>query len=61
MIGPMVRVHGIGVGSRERFEAMNRTIALHRLKPVIESTFPLEKTADAFRRMERGQHFGKTP
>jgi NADPH:quinone reductase-like Zn-dependent oxidoreductase len=59
MIGPMIRVQGIAVGSRERFEAMNRAIALHRLKPVIDSTFPLEKTADAFRRMEKGAHFGK--
>ena len=45
--------------SRERFETMNRAIAMHRLKPVIDNTFPLEKTADAFRRMERGAHFGK--
>jgi NADPH:quinone reductase-like Zn-dependent oxidoreductase len=59
MIGPMVRVQGIAVGSRERFEAMNRAIVRHRLKPVIDGTFPLDKTADAFRRMERGAHFGK--
>jgi NADPH:quinone reductase-like Zn-dependent oxidoreductase len=59
MIGPMVRVQGIAVGSRERFETMNRAITLHRLKPVIDGTFPLEQTADAFRRMERGAHFGK--
>jgi NADPH:quinone reductase-like Zn-dependent oxidoreductase len=59
MIGPMVRVQGIAVGSRERFETMNRAIAMHRLKPVVDGTFPLERTADAFRRMERGAHFGK--
>ena len=59
MIGPMVRVQGIAVGSRERFEAMNRAIVQHRLKPVIDGTFPLDRTADAFRRMERGAHFGK--
>ena len=59
MIGPMVHVQGIAVGSRERFEAMNRAIVLHRTHPVIDSTFPLEKAADAFRRMERGEHFGK--
>jgi NADPH:quinone reductase-like Zn-dependent oxidoreductase len=59
MIGPMVRVQGIAVGSRERFEAMNRAIVRHRLKPVIDGTFPLDKTGDAFRRMERGAHFGK--
>lgn len=59
MIGPMVRVQGIAVGSRERFEAMNRAIAQHKLRPVIDKTFPLEKTAEAFHRMQRGAHFGK--
>ena len=59
IIGPMVRIQGIAVGSRARFEAMNRAIALHMLKPVIDSTFPLEKTADAFRHLEQGKHFGK--
>ena len=30
-----------------------------RIKPVMDSTFPLEKAADAHRRMEAGQHIGK--
>ena len=59
MIGPMVRVQGIAVGSRARFEAMNRAIAQHKLKPVIDSVHPLGKAADAFRHMEAGKHFGK--
>lgn len=59
VIGPMVRIQGIAVGSRVRFEAMNRAIALHKLKPVVDSVFPLEKAADAFRHMEQGKHFGK--
>jgi NADPH:quinone reductase-like Zn-dependent oxidoreductase len=41
LLGPMIRVQGIAVGSRARFEAMNRAIALHRLRPVIDSTFAL--------------------
>ena len=59
LIGPMVRIQGIAVGSRARFEAMNRAIEQHRLHPVIDTTFPLEQAAEAFRRMERGAHFGK--
>lgn len=59
LLGPMIRVQGIAVGSRARFEAMNRAIAQHRLKPVVDSTFPLERAADAFRHMEQGWHFGK--
>jgi NADPH:quinone reductase-like Zn-dependent oxidoreductase len=59
VIGPMVRIQGIAVGSRARFEAMNRAIALHQLKPVIDSQFALEKAADAFRHLEQARHFGK--
>jgi NADPH:quinone reductase-like Zn-dependent oxidoreductase len=38
---------------------MNRAIAQHSLKPIIEQTFALEKARDAFELMERGGHFGK--
>jgi NADPH:quinone reductase-like Zn-dependent oxidoreductase len=30
-----------------------------RIAPVIDSRFPLERVADAHRRMEAGAHFGK--
>jgi len=59
LLGPMLRVQGIAVGSRARFEAMNRAIALHGLHPVIDSRFPLARAADAFRHMKSGAHFGK--
>ena len=59
LLGPMLRVQGIAVGSRARFEAMNRAIATHKLKPVVDSEFALEKSADAFRHMAAGKHFGK--
>lgn len=59
LLGPMIRVQGIAVGSRTRFEAMNRAIAKHQLHPVIDSVHPLEKSADAFRHLSSGQHFGK--
>jgi NADPH:quinone reductase-like Zn-dependent oxidoreductase len=59
VIGPMVRIQGIAVGSRARFEAMNRAISQQKLKPVVDSTFPLDRTADAFRHMKAGKHFGK--
>jgi len=54
-----VRVQGLLVGSREDFEAMNRAIALHRLKPVIDRVFPFAETRAALELMERGGHFGK--
>jgi len=59
VIGPMVRIQGIGVGSRARFEAMNRAISQHQLKPVVDRAFPLEQAAEAFKLMKSAQHFGK--
>jgi len=47
LIGPLVRVQGIATGSRSSFEGMNRAIALHGLKPVIDQVFPLDRVPDA--------------
>lgn len=54
-----IRVNGILVGHRESFEAMNRAIALHQLRPVIDRAFSLEEAPAAFRHMAAGGHFGK--
>ena len=54
-----VRVNGIYVGSREMFESMNRAIALHRIKPVVDRVFPVAEIRTALRHMEGGGHFGK--
>jgi NADPH:quinone reductase-like Zn-dependent oxidoreductase len=54
-----IRLNGILVGDRESFEAMNRAIALHRLRPVVDRVFPLEEAPAAFAHMAAGGHFGK--
>ena len=54
-----VRVQGINVGSREMFEAMNRAITLHKLRPIVDRMFPFEEVPQALRYMESGAHFGK--
>jgi NADPH:quinone reductase-like Zn-dependent oxidoreductase len=54
-----IRVQGIFVGSREMFEQMNRAIALHNLKPVIDRVFPFDQAAEALKHMQSGSHFGK--
>src|SRR5262249_29612396 len=54
-----VRVQGIFVGSREMFEPMNRAIAQHRLKPVLDRTFPFAEAREALHYLESGAHFGK--
>ena len=54
-----VRLHGILVGSREMFEAMNQAVAEHRLKPVIDRVFRFDEVPAALRYLEAGAHFGK--
>ena len=38
-----VRVQGIFVGSREMFENMNRAIALHKMRPIVDRVFPMSE------------------
>ncbi len=54
-----VRIHGVYVGSRADFIAMNQAIEQAQLKPVIDKVFPFHEAKDAFRHMESGSHFGK--
>jgi NADPH:quinone reductase-like Zn-dependent oxidoreductase len=54
-----VRVQGIFVGSREMFEDMNRAIAHHKLRPVVDRVFAFNETPAAYRYMESAAHFGK--
>jgi NADPH:quinone reductase-like Zn-dependent oxidoreductase len=41
------------------FEAMNRAISQHALKPVIDLVFPFGKAREAYEYLQSGQHFGK--
>ncbi|MGD0131863.1 MAG: NAD(P)-dependent alcohol dehydrogenase [Bryobacteraceae bacterium] len=52
-------VRGIFVGSVAMFEDMNRAIAAHQLRPVIDRVFPFEQSVDALRYLQSAQHFGK--
>ena len=54
-----IRLDGIYVGSRAMFADMLDAFAAAKLKPVIDSVFPFDQAADAFRRIESGRHFGK--
>ena len=59
IMGPNAKVKGITVGSRDHFEAMCRAIALHKIKPVIDKTFPFAAAKEAFTHMAGQGHFGK--
>jgi NADPH:quinone reductase-like Zn-dependent oxidoreductase len=54
-----IKLQGIYVGSRNMFLAMNRAIALHGLKPVIDKSFAFEDARSAYKAMEAAGHFGK--
>jgi NADPH:quinone reductase-like Zn-dependent oxidoreductase len=59
MIATSARVQGVSVGSREMFEAMNRAIALHQIRPVVDKVFAWTDARAAFEAMAAGDHFGK--
>ena len=53
------RMAGITVGSHAQQAAMIDALEGWELRPVIDSRFPLQGLADAFRHQESQQHFGK--
>ena len=52
-------MHGIYVGSRTMFEAMNRAMEAARLEPVIDRTYAFADARAAFHDMRSAGHFGK--
>lgn len=54
-----LNIHTIRVGHREQFEQMNRAIALHRLRPVIDRVFDFEQAPEAFLHLQQRKHVGK--
>jgi len=59
LTGRGITLGSISVGSRADFETMNRPIAMHRLRPVIDRTFPFAEAKAAYRHFEGRGHFGK--
>jgi len=52
-------VRVVAAGSRAQLIAMNRAIAVNRLRPVIDRVFPFDKLVDAFHYYESTHPFGK--
>ena len=59
LTGRGITVGSISVGSRADFETMNRAITMHRLRPVVDRTFPFAEAKAAYRHFEGRGHFGK--
>ncbi len=52
-------IKGITVGSKRHQLDMIAAVEAGNLEPVIDSSYPLEQLADAFRHQESQRHFGK--
>lgn len=54
-----LNLHPTRVGSRQHFEQMNRAIALHKLRPVIDRVFGFDDALKAVEYFQTQQHVGK--
>lgn len=57
--GKFLSVRRIAVGSRTDYEAMNRAITAHQLRPVIDRVFPFDQAVEAYRYFNENDPFGK--
>ena len=54
-----VDMRPIGVGNRDQHEAMLAFMVKHRIRPVVDVVYDLERLQDAYRALETGSFFGK--
>ncbi len=47
------------MSNRREFEEVMGLVFSGRLRPVVDVVWPLERAADAHRRLEEGEQFGK--
>ncbi len=59
LAGSLVTLRRLFVGSRAAFEAMNRALDLHRIRPVIDRAFAFSEAKEAYRYFAEGTHMGK--
>ena len=54
-----LNIQAVTVGTRRDQMDMIRAIDAHGIRPVIDSIYPLDRLADAFRHLQSGRHIGK--
>ena len=54
-----LNIQAVTVGNRRDQMDMIRAIDAHGIRPVIDSIYPLDRLADAFRHLQSGRHIGK--
>lgn len=55
----IVTIRWASVGSRADFEAMNRAITVHRLRPAVDQVFAFAQAREAYCHFKGRSHFGK--
>jgi NADPH:quinone reductase-like Zn-dependent oxidoreductase len=58
-MGKSCCVEAVDVGSREMFEAMNKAIAFHVMRPVVDRVFGFFELREALNYLKEARHFGK--
>ncbi len=58
-MGKCARVEAVDVGSREMFVAMNKAIAFHAMRPVVDRVFGFSELREALNYLREARHFGK--
>jgi NADPH:quinone reductase-like Zn-dependent oxidoreductase len=58
-MGKSARVQAADVGSRAMFEAMNKAIEFHAMRPVVDRVFGFREAAEALTYLREARHFGK--
>jgi NADPH:quinone reductase-like Zn-dependent oxidoreductase len=58
-MGKCARVEAVDVGSRSMFEAMNKAIAFHGTRPVVDRVFAFNELGAALTYLSAARHFGK--
>jgi NADPH:quinone reductase-like Zn-dependent oxidoreductase len=59
LAGRYLAIRRIAVGSRVQFEAMNRAITEHRMRPVVDREFGFDEAIEAYRYFRDADPFGK--
>jgi NADPH:quinone reductase-like Zn-dependent oxidoreductase len=59
LLAKQARLQGLMVGSRRQQQGYVAALEQSGARPILDSSFPLDQLADAFRYQARGEHFGK--
>jgi NADPH:quinone reductase-like Zn-dependent oxidoreductase len=54
-----LKIYGSTLGSREEFRQLLSFLDVKKIRPIVDSVFPLREAAAAQRRLEEGKQFGK--